>query len=232
MYFLFKPDNWRYERKFLVSELDRHEIEAIVKQHPAMFSEIFYQRTVNNLYIDSINYGNYFDNVIGSSKRLKTRIRWYGELFGYIKKPVLEVKLKDGFLGSKISYPLEPMNMLPDFSHDTLQSLFEKSSQLPDRIKAELLHSELSLLNNYKRKYFQSADKKFRITIDTEMRFFKIERHHNTFLNQSVDYANTVLELKYTSENDERAKNITAFFPFRMTRSSKYVTGVDRLNWN
>ena len=35
-----------------------------------------------------------------------------------------------------------------------------------------------------------------------------------------------VFELKYEPEHDEEARRISSWFPFRMTRSSKYVTGL------
>lgn len=41
----------------------------------------------------------YQDNLIGISDRMKVRIRWYGALLGLIEEPVLELKIKRGFLG-------------------------------------------------------------------------------------------------------------------------------------
>jgi hypothetical protein len=38
-----------------------------------------------------------------------------------------------------------------------------------------------------------------------------------------------VVELKYQIEDDPRAQRIAAAFPFRMTRSSKYVQGIERV---
>ena len=88
--------DYRYERKFVTSELSKYHVESIVKTHPAIFSEIYQLRNVNNMYFDSFRLVNYSDNVDGSSDRIKIRIRWYGELFGKIKNPVLEIKEKKG----------------------------------------------------------------------------------------------------------------------------------------
>ena len=81
-------EKYRYERKFFISKLTKYEVESLIKLHPAMFSEIYFPRFVNNLYFDSFNMKSYFDSVDGSPNRRKIRIRWYGDLFGDIEKPV------------------------------------------------------------------------------------------------------------------------------------------------
>ena len=91
------PDNYRYERKFLISDLNHNEIRAIIKQHPAMFHQVFYKRNVNNIYFDTADFSSYIDNVEGVTNRQKVRIRWHGDLFGVIKNPELEVKYKKAF---------------------------------------------------------------------------------------------------------------------------------------
>ena len=40
-------DNYRYERKFFISELTRQEVESIIRINPVMFSEIYHERFVN-----------------------------------------------------------------------------------------------------------------------------------------------------------------------------------------
>jgi len=229
MYYLFNHDKWRYERKFVIAEITKHEIESIVKLHPAIFSEIFYERQINNIYFDTFHMDNYIDNEVGTSKRLKIRIRWYGKLFGYIKKPVLEIKIKTGYLGSKISYPMAPFTLSDNLNLDSIQFVFKNSQLIPDIIKEELLKLKLSLLNCYRRKYFRSADNNFRITVDSDMVFFHISENFNTFLHKSTDYINTVLELKYDKLFDDYAEKITNEFSFRLTKSSKYVSGVNHL---
>jgi hypothetical protein len=225
---ILNPTSFRYERKFLISELNRYEIESIVKFHPAIFSEIHHQRFVNNIYFDTINMSNYFNNVIGISQRLKVRIRWYGDLLGFIEKPVLELKIKKGFLGSKLRFPLDSFYLGCDYSLDAQQDIFAKSG-VPDVLTEHLKSLRFALLNRYSRKYFESADHKFRITIDFDMEFYKIDPANNSFIEKIVDHNNTVLELKYSEKDDEEVKFITNYFPFRMTKSSKYVSGIEKL---
>lgn len=224
------PNNYRYERKFIVSELTRYEIEALVKLHPAMFSEIYHPRFVNNLYFDSFSMKNYYSNVDGLLERVKVRIRWYGDLFGVIERPVLEVKVKNGSLGRKESFPLTPFSVDEDLQLDTILGTFEKSD-MPQVLKLDLNSLEFSLLNRYRRKYFVSADRKYRITIDTEMVYCHIQSANNTFLHKLTDLMNTVVELKYGPGEDQYAEQVTNHFPFRMTKNSKYVNGIDRLSW-
>ena len=225
---ILNPTSFRYERKFLNSELNRYEIESLVKLHPAFFSEIHHQRFVNNIYFDTSNMSNYFDNVIGISQRLKVRIRWYGDLFGFIEKPVLELKIKKGFLGSKRKFPLDSFYLGCGYTLKAQQDIFAKSG-VPDALTEYLKSLRFTLLNRYSRKYFESADHKFRITIDFDMEFYKIGTANNSFIEKFVDRKNTILELKYSDKHDEEARFITNHFPFRMTKSSKYVSGIEKL---
>ena len=42
-------EQYRYERKFLVSKFNNSEIENIVKMHPSFFSKAYESRFVNNI---------------------------------------------------------------------------------------------------------------------------------------------------------------------------------------
>ena len=221
--------NYRYERKFIISELSKYEIEAIVKLHPAIFSEIYHERSVNNIYFDTHDMTNYFKNVDGLSQRAKYRVRWYGDLFGEIRKPVLEVKLKDGQLGAKLHYPLDSMVIDSEMSNARIKEII-LSADLPDELMWDLKSVNYTLMNRYIRKYYLSQDKKFRITIDSDMRYIQLSHFYNTYLNQIVDYQHNILELKYEKEHDSLAREVTNDFRFRMTKSSKYVTGIDMLH--
>ena len=124
-------NNYRYERKFLISELTREEVQSLIKSHTVMFREIYHPRYVNNIYFDTFDMGSYFDNVNGAFNRVKVRIRWYGDLFGPIKKPILEFKIKKGLLGTKISNPLCPFFLNENFNSHVLTGVFEKSDIHP-----------------------------------------------------------------------------------------------------
>ena len=89
---------------------------------------------------------------------------------------------------------------------------------------------DVVLLNSYQRKYFLSADGAFRVTIDSQMQFYRLLAHGNHFVYQRNDHHHTIVELKYNKAGDELAEKMTQSFPFRITRNSKYVEGFNRLH--
>ncbi|MCK4752350.1 MAG: VTC domain-containing protein [Planctomycetes bacterium] len=221
-------NNYRYERKFFISELTRQEIESLIKLHPALFSEIYPPRYVNNIYFDSFDMKNYFDNIDGAADRVKVRIRWYGDLFGLTEKPMLELKIKRALLGTKKFYPLKPFNLDGDFGFETLVQVF-KDSAIPEALRLQLILLKPVLLNRYSRWYYRSADSDYRLTVDSDMEFYEINVHSNTYLHRHKDHNHLVLELKYEQNKDHGAHNIAGFFPFRMTKNSKYLNGIESL---
>ena len=221
--------DWRYERKFVVEEMSIHEIEHLIKHNPAIFFEIFYERVVNNIYFDSYGMRNYNENLNGNAERVKIRIRWYGKTFGLIKGAILELKIKNNELGDKKTFQLAPFVLDKSFSLDFLQKAFLKSN-LPEWLIEELKISHPSLLNTYKRRYFRSANKKYRITLDWNMIFFKIKKSNNNFDERVLDETTKVLEIKYLLKDYETESFISQYFPFRLVAHSKYIKGIDFLN--
>ena len=222
------PKKWRYERKFFISQMDKFQVTSIVAFHPAMFREIYRKRRVNNIYLDTYSKTNFFKSVDGQSHRIKVRVRWYGEIFGKIETPVLEIKLKNGLLGSKLSYHIKDFILDKDFNNNIIKRAIE-NSDIPKEIKEITKILNIALLNSYVRQYYLSSDGNYRVTVDTEMKFIEINKNENTFSNELNDYVNTVLELKYDDSLDDGANTITNQFPFRMTKSSKYVTGIEHV---
>ncbi len=220
---------YRKERKYAIMDLDVFEVENIVRAHPAMFFTAFPPRYVNNIYFDTIKYQNYGDNVKGSKYRRKFRIRWYGNQFGHIQKPVLEIKIKQGLAGAKEHYPLVPFELSEGFTFDTLSQVLDKSN-LDRSVRETTRFLVPTLLNQYYRKYFLSADRKFRLTLDHKLMFTRISRYQNYFMRRVGNRSKVVLELKYDIEHDENISRISNFFPFRMTKNSKYVNGIDNLD--
>ena len=220
-------DSYRYERKFTISELSRHEIREMIRLHPALFLQIYPPRFVNNVYLDSVVLKNYFDTVDGVAERVKIRIRWYGGLFGLIEKPVLEFKIKKGLVGTKKSYPMDPFSLDGDFSSETVACAFQ-NSDIPEVRKLQLTMLKPTLLNRYHRRYYRSADGNYRVTLDSDMEFYSVGTDSNSHLRKYADFSNTVLELKYDRDKDQAAQDIVNLFSFRMTRNSKYLNGIEK----
>ncbi len=214
----------RYERKLVSYTLGPREVEALIRLHPALFREIHRERSVNNIYFDTPFLDGYHDNVSGVPDRLKCRIRWYGKLFGPVERPVLELKRKRGFVGHKLGQPLPPFTLDEGF---VAKGLFDGAA-LSERLQLYLATLRPTLLNRYRRRYYLSADGRFRLTLDWELEFHRIAAHSNAFAECVRRPQRVILEVKY--ERDTKgAAEITGRFPFRLSRSSKYVVGIDAL---
>lgn len=225
-----QSEDLRHERKFLITDYSASEVEQIIKYNPACFTEIYHQRTVNNIYFDSLGYDSYYSNVEGDFDRIKARIRWYGELFGEIENAFLEFKIKKGLIGKKNFYPLNRFQLNENFSKQEILKALD-SGKTPLNIQDLMLSIYPTLLNSYSRKYFLSADKQFRLTIDKDQKFFGISYNNSTFLNKVTNYQAVILELKYNVCLEQEANEITSKFPFKMTKNSKYLQGIERVSF-
>jgi len=223
-------DEWRFERKFFIENYSEAEVINNIKQHPAIFNEIFHSRQVNNVYFDSLEFENYLANVVGDAEREKVRVRWYGERFGRIENSVLEFKIKRGYLGRKEYYPLKAFTV--DEKHETFDlPKMIMQTKLPPRIRHDIQSLLPRLANSYLRQYFLSADKRIRLTVDTDLQYFQIDHLRAGFREQILDRQSIVIELKYSSsdEIDFYAREVANNFKFRVTKNSKYVSGVNEI---
>ncbi|NNC83044.1 MAG: polyphosphate polymerase domain-containing protein [Flavobacteriales bacterium] len=215
----------RYERKFMVTALHYEGIVQTVKNHPAYFNPIYQERYINNIYLDTPTLSYYFHNQVGTSQRQKVRIRWYGELQGYIERPILELKRKNGMTGTKRSYPLPGFSMDADLSHRSLHEIIQKAD-LPEDVR-EILHGlKATLVNRYRRRYFLDFSGGYRVTLDREMSYHPVLEDRIRPSSMTLENG-TVVELKYDASLDDEAQGISTSFPFRMTKNSKYVKGIE-----
>jgi SPX domain protein involved in polyphosphate accumulation len=223
-------DEWRFERKFFIENHSEAEVINSIKQHPAIFNGIFHSRQVNNVYFDSLEFKNYLANMEGDAEREKIRVRWYGERFGKIENPVLEIKTKMGYLGRKEYYPLKAFTMDEKSAKFDLLKMMVRT-KLPRRIRYDVRSLLPLLANSYMRQYFLSADKRLRLTVDTDIRCFQIDHLRARFQKQILNRQSIVMELKYSSsdEIDFYAREVANNFKFRVTKNSKYVGGVNEV---
>ena len=221
-------ENYRFERKFIIPERLTHSIEEVIKSNSALMRKIFYPRFINNIYFDNSTFQYFFENIDGESERMKMRIRWYGNLKGKIKKPVLEFKQKQGLTGRKISIALPSFDLKEIFSPGFLSSLFQKSN-LDIRRKELMLSLKPTIINRYQRKYFLSFDKKFRITLDDQLEYFPLSSDKHLSSRGLKDSVSMIMELKYSPTDQLESNKITQEFPFRVIKNSKYVRGIQIL---
>jgi hypothetical protein len=219
---------YRYEKKYVISVLNENKFFFHLNKHPFLFEKSYDDRYVNNIYFDTPSMNSYWDNVIGLSKRIKVRIRWYGDARGYIQCPILELKIRNNALGSKVSYRLGEILIDSNLTIKSIQEQFMKlDAPLP--IKEFLLSLRMTLMNRYSRKYFVTKDQNFRLTYDSELQFTAINNYGNSFNNKINSEKRRVFEVKYDQSLIGKAPEISNYFPFRMTKSSKYVFGIDKL---
>jgi SPX domain protein involved in polyphosphate accumulation len=220
--------NLRYERKFRTHSFP-NIVENMIMLHPSMFKRIYYPRYVNNIYFDDAEMESLYANEMGAFERKKYRIRWYGDLFGDLASPTLEIKRKFGNLGDKQSFELKSFNFNDSITKSKILNIIN-NSRIPEYIKLKLCCNKPTLLNRYKRKYFISNDKRFRITIDSEIMYYRINIRNNSFIEKYSDDSCTILELKYDKNYENYANSITNSIPFRLTKNSKYVNGLGLIN--
>ena len=225
---LLEQNKFRYEKKYHIRSEFENLLNISIKKHPALFSLAYPARYINNIYFDTKDHSHYWDNVEGLAKRIKVRIRWYGEQFGSVSSPILEFKIKDNMTGSKLSFQMSDFTVASSLS---LEQVHEQFKLLPidNSVKEYLLTLEFILMNRYYREYYVSQDGDFRLTVDSNLSFIKLSNRENYFLNK-IDYPySKILELKYDAHLEPKSSIVSSALPFRMTRSSKYIYGAQLL---
>lgn len=218
----------RYERKFLPAGFSIAQVLAFVRQHPALFREGYPERPVNNLYFDTPGLRHYHDHVHGLACREKVRLRWYGEFHGRVERPCLEFKHRQGLLGGKTTHGLPPLTVNGGFDRAALAALWARAD-LPPATRLQLHGVQPVLANRYQRRYFVSADRHFRLTLDWALESYDVRTAGHAPRPVRQDEPRLILELKYDAAHAAAADEVANSFPFRLVRCSKYVLGIECL---
>lgn len=219
-----ESNEFRYERKYFIPYELKNFLPQLFLNHPLRLREVFYKRLINNIYFDSLEFSSFNENIQGFSNRNKIRVRWYGNIFGFIS-PILEIKSRRGNVGKKKSFKLNKFN----FKKDTKISDFKEfliSQEIPLFFKDLIYSYQPQLLNSYERIYYQSFNNKYRFTLDSDIKNFKYQFHCENFVEVKPRFEHLILEIKYKDCDDLFVDSIANFFPFRLTRYSKYCTGI------
>jgi len=207
----------RYERKYRIENQSLAFVEQMVRHHPRGFRTLFPDRQINNIYFDTPGMTCYKENVAGIAERKKYRVRWYGNLMeteGTDNQ--LEIKIKNNALGDKKRYSF------PSF-------LMRDWRQLGSVVAGELSHQVSlipTLLNSYQRSYYGLPTKKFRITIDRKLGYCPLIQENQQPEIRHLDEA-IIVEIKYDESLETEANQVLQYIPFRATKNSKYVTGIE-----
>jgi hypothetical protein len=221
--------NARFERKFTPPGWSAAEALAFVRRHPALFREPYPERVVNNLYLDTPDLRHFHDHLNGAAHRLKVRLRWYGAFEGAIAAPRLEFKLRRGTVSGKEAHAFPGFSLNGQFPREVLEAAW-RADTLPEPARLRLRGVQPILGNRYRRRYFCSADGALRLTVDWGLEFLDARGSDGALRPVPTPAAGVIIELKYPAANTRAAAAVTAFFPFRLVRCSKYVLGVQRLH--
>jgi SPX domain protein involved in polyphosphate accumulation len=221
---MIDPKKYRYEIKITYPQNSYQKVLLAVKSHPALFKEIFYERTINNIYLDNYKLDNYYDNINGVKNRIKHRIRWYG-VSTKTKEIFLEYKYKNDKLGWKEKHKIPNFIFDNNFNWSKYLLKIKKKSFYQD------IKNEIPTLNNsYLRRYFISSNKQFRVTIDRQLDYQFIDKTY--FKNKKVKDPRIILEIKFYQKNFDKSKKIIQNFTNQITANSKYVTGINAVQFN
>ncbi len=202
-------NNKRYEYKYVIHNTSIQLVKHTILMHPLSFSPIYTPRWINNIYFDTADRKSYFENIDGASKRVKYRVRWYGENHKNMINPILEIKHKDSELGWK-----DHISLNGKLHGSRLNDLV--GSQIP-----ELSEIYAAVQNRYFRHYFLSLDKRFRITIDERL------GHKIPNTNQAFIYEDKlIVELKFEAESSQMIEEVLKYLPWRQRKNSKFAQGI------
>ena len=97
----------RQEKKYTFSPCKISEVRSKISNSKFLMTKRYNDRFVNSIYLDSLNFENYAENLSGLSSRSKARIRWYSKnQFGHISEGTelsLEIKLRLNMAGNKLN---------------------------------------------------------------------------------------------------------------------------------
>lgn len=215
----------RYEKKMIFESLRLGEVRSWVYAHPDAFQVAYPPRQVNNIYFDTVDRFFMAKHIDGVGNRAKFRFRWYGESW-QIPEGQLEIKKKMGHVGYKITHPVRRAINLPQLKWQEIMELLKSESS--NEFSSLLDNLTPALINQYQREYYESADRKIRVTLDYDIRAFSQTfglSPNLTFPQLSVD--DVIIEMKVAQEDHQRMADSLAEFPLRCLQNSKYLNGME-----
>lgn len=217
-------NNKRFERKY-VAEANKSWIFRDMLREKK-FSKIYSKRKVISLYFDTIDFKFFRENIEGVGTRIKPRLRWYKNNNQESSKvnTILELKKKKGFVGTKIQFNFGKYENSKDIIDKAKN--FDFQNKISNILKRQVFPV---MITSYDREYYLNYDKKFRSTIDTNLKVISLKN-----FSQKIPLYKEILEIKYDTSYDKDFRNeiINSKFRFRFQKFSKYVVGLLNLKKN
>lgn len=215
----------RYEVKMTCDEVYLPDVRAWVNLHPEVFVEAYPPRQVNSLYFETRDVDCLNDNLIGIGQRKKLRFRWYGDDCSNVQG-ALELKCKSNKLGWKERCPIPATFDLTTVSWRALMQQMREQVAGTFAIWLSYL-DQPTLINSYVREYYESVDRKVRVTVDySQVAYEQITYLIPNLVIRAPIPSPIVVEVKSDARLHRRVSNALSSFPLQAERNSKYVNGV------
>ena len=205
-------DKYRYELKYVLNQSDLLHLMSFIYSSSAGFRKQYDDRWVNNVYFDNEVLDSAQENLSGISNRTKIRYRWYGDMTE-TESGLLELKLRKNQLGTKQYFPLVNIKSLEILEKNVAKAL--------PGIKILPI-----LQNRYLRQYFIDFSQNFRLTIDQNIYYMKIKNEFVRETKGTIKDPRVVVELKFDQKQHPLLGKVSQFFPFKLSKHSKYINGL------
>ena len=223
-------NKYRYEIKLVLNESEFTHVLLWLDMIGG--KKKFVDRKVNTLYFDNLAQEAIQHNLAGIASRNKVRLRWYGDNFSLNTDLQLEIKSRDGRLGSKIKYPISTKmgffknDFVSKISDDIFKEVYSsgfKHSSIND-------HLVPMLMVKYKRKYFEIMNG-VRVTIDNNIKFYDVSQ--NIKLNSiiPINYSPYIVEIKFSNNYKDHVSDLLRPTLLTPKRHSKYLAGLAILGY-
>ncbi len=209
----------RYELKFIFNNSQLDDFQKWLYQNSS-FKKKYKNRIVNSLYFDDLQNSSANDNLSGISKREKYRLRWYNNNFENNLK--FEIKKRENRLNYKEFFT---------FSDDEKKSKSLKyyTSLCEKKLYKHNLRYIFGLFPKiqvqYNREYLEDKNS-LRITIDSNIKFWKLIEKDSFFNGQYMNYKFNIVEIKFEPDLYFYTSNILRQTNFIPKRHSKYLVGL------
>jgi len=217
-------NDYRYEIKYVLDELDFHYIKIFLLRNNAI--KTFHDRKVHSLYFDTPFNDFCKENLNGSSERTKVRLRWYN----HFTCPTLEFKLRRDRVGAKQIFKIKkvteedlyklPLNLLSNKIFKNVKSLVNYRSHLIPVVYI-----------NYEREYFE-LNNGIRITIDKNIITKPVTVNQPLNFHKEISNKNIIVEIKFSKKLKPLASTLIKNLELSPTRHSKYLHGLTRIGYS
>tara|TARA_B100002019_G_C21268597_1_gene600851 strand:+ start:936 stop:1616 length:681 start_codon:yes stop_codon:yes gene_type:complete len=183
-------------------------------------NRLYQDRKIESIYFDTFDLQSARDNIDGLPNRVKYRLRKYND--NNYNNSFIEFKIKLNKFNAKKIYPFKVNSKKIDFSNIFDLKTFNLINQANDALNLIGYKKLLPILEvSYLRSYYYFED--VIITLDRKI-YYKLLSNYEK-LNIKTDDA-TIIEIKANENKLNSVSNFIDEIPFRVTRNSKYITGL------